>query len=398
MTGEGLFYMDKRIIEKMDSWLREVRRDFHRNPELGLNEFKTSEKIKSYLDEFGIEYITYPNSTCVVGLVRGAYPGKTVAIRADMDALPITESDDRAYKSQNTGVMHACGHDAHTTILLGTARYFSQVRNELHGNVKFLFQPNEEGDGGAKDMIEAGCMLHPKVDSVIGLHVAPHIPCGTIETKYDTLYAKSDIINITIHGKSAHGAYPNEGFDAIVIAAQVINALQTIVSRNVSPGDSVVFSIGTINGGTARNIIAEKVTMNAVLRTIKNDTRTNVKQKIKEIVQGISASMGGSAEVIFSDGFPALVNDNETVDIILNTSSEVLGKDKVFIKEKPSMGVEDFAFFIKETKGAFYHLGSGNAEKGISSSLHSNDFDIDEDCLKLGVMLHTAIVYKLLEG
>lgn len=394
MNKEALRY----AADEMDGWLREVRRDFHMHPELGYSEFRTSDKIKGYLDEFGIEYQTYEGSTCVVGLVRGAYPGKTVAIRADIDALPITESSSCVYKSQNEGIMHACGHDAHTTILLGAARYFAGIRNKLHGNVKFFFQPAEESDGGARDMIEAGCMRNPEVDYVTGLHVMPYLPCGTIETKYGALNAASDIINITIKGKTAHGAYPADGVDAVVIAAQVINALQTVVGRNVSPLDSVVFSIGTINGGTARNIIADSVRMSAILRTINEDTRAAVKQRISDIVCGVCTSMGGSADIEVIKGYAALINDGEVVDVITKTAGELLGMDKVVIKEKTSMGVEDFSFFINACKGAFYHLGCGNVEKGITASLHTSNFDLDEDCLKLGVMLHSAIACRLLES
>lgn len=388
----------RRTAEEMDSWLREVRRDFHMHPELGYSEFRTSEKIKEYLAGFGVEYTTYEGSTCIVGLVRGGYPGKTVAIRADMDALPITESSSCGYKSLNEGVMHACGHDAHMAILLGTARYFAGIRNELHGNVKFFFQPAEESDGGAKDMIESGCMKNPDVDYVTGLHVMPYLPCGMVETKYGALNAASDVINITINGKASHGAYPSDGVDAVVIAAQVISALQTVVGRNVSPLDSVVFSIGTINGGTARNIIADSVKMSAILRTVNEDTRAAVKRKIRDIVSGVSASLGGSGEAEILEGYAALINDSEVVDIITETAGKLLGRDKVVIKEKASLGVEDFSFFINASKGAFYHLGCGNAGKGISASLHTNGFDIDEDCLHIGVMLHAAIACRILEN
>ena len=394
--------MDKEKIcnaaEAMDGWLRSIRRDFHMHPELGNVEFRTSEKIKSHLNELGIAFDVYNSSSCVVGLVKGLYPGKTVAIRADMDALPITEKNDCEYKSRNSGIMHACGHDAHIAILLGAARYFSSVRNELHGNIKLIFQPNEEAGGGAKEMIRSGCLRNPDVDYIIGLHVMPSLPCGEIGIKYGSLHAASDKIDISINGKLAHGAFHDAGVDAIAIAAQVINALQTIVSRNVSPMDSVVFSIGTINGGTARNIVSDNVRMTAILRTINEETRASVKRRIKDIVCGVSSSMGGSADINFLEGYPAVVNSGEVVDKIFKTAEALIGNDKIRIIKKTCLAAEDFSFFINASKGAFYHLGCGNIEKGISASLHTNDFDIDEDCLKLGVILHTAVACKLLES
>jgi len=386
------------IINAMDEWLRAVRRDFHQHPEMGNKEFRTSAKVREYLDEFGIEYRSCGPSTGVVGLIKGAYPGKTVAIRADMDALPIAEQNDVPYKSQNAGVMHACGHDAHTTILLGTAKYFASVRNSLRGNIKLIFQPAEESLGGAQHLIEDGCLQNPDADSIIGLHVIPSLPCGMIEAKYGAMYAARDTINITINGVSTHGAHPDTGVDAIAAAAQVITALQTVVSRNVAPTDSVVLSIGTISGGTASNIICDKVSMSATLRTINADTRALVHKRIAEIVHGVSASMGCGAEIDIIEGYPLLINHDETVDVIIAASSELLGKDNVRLMERATLGAEDFSFYLKSCKGAFYHLGCGNKEKGITAPIHNNRFDIDEDCLKTGVLTQVGIAYKLLEN
>lgn len=382
----------------MSTWLRELRRDFHMYPELGLSEFRTSEKIRYYLEQMGIEMITYPNSTCTVGLIRGAYPGKTVAIRADMDALPIQEINDVPYKSKNEGIMHACGHDAHMTILLGAALYFSEIQNRLKGNVKLLFQPAEETVGGALDMVKAGCMKNPDVDYVIGLHVMPEYPVGAVEIKYGTLNAASDVIDITVRGKKAHGAYPENGVDAIVISAQIISALQTVTSRGVSPLDSAVFTVGVINGGTAANIIADKVEMKAILRTVDEKTREKAKKMITGIVKGISESMGGSADIVITKGYDALVNDVETMDVVAQAARELLGVGQPVFKEKTSLGVEDFSFFANVCKGAFYHLGCGNPEKSITSPIHTDTFDIDEDCLPIGVMMHVETTLKLLNS
>ncbi|MBS4534841.1 amidohydrolase [Clostridium sp. D2Q-14] len=240
------------ILEKSNSikdWLINIRREFHMYPELGMEEFKTSQKICDLLDEMGIEYERGIANTGVVGIIKGKKEGKTVALRADMDALPIDERNDVYYKSKIKGKMHACGHDAHMTILMGTAKILNDMRDELKGKVKLIFQPAEETVGGAKKMIEEGVLENFKVDAVFGLHVAPEIPVGKIGIKYDKMNASSDTLEINIFGESTHGAYPHSGIDSIMIASQVINALQTIVSRNVNPIDSAVISLGTIQGG-----------------------------------------------------------------------------------------------------------------------------------------------------
>lgn len=393
MIREGL----KNEIMDMKEWLVSVRRDLHMYPELGLEENRTSTMIKKYLDNMNIDYETYEGQTSVVGIIRGEYPGKTIAIRADMDALPILEKNDVVYKSKNHGVMHACGHDAHTTILLGAGKILNSIKQELHGNIKLLFQPAEETVGGADRMVKAGCMENPKVDYVIGLHVMPNHPCGIIETKYGALNGASDGISITIRGRQAHGAYPDLGVDAIAIAGQVITALQNVVSRNVSPLDSAVLTLGTIKGGVKGNVIADEVKITGTLRTINPNTRRNVKERIKAIVTNIADSFGGEGKVEIEEGYAALINSSEVVEEIISTVKENFGEEALVIKEMPSLGVEDFSYFIDAAKGAFYHLGCGNVEKDITAPLHNECFDIDEDCLPLGVLTHTLITLRLLE-
>lgn len=384
-------------IINMKDWLVSIRRDLHMYPELGLEENRTSTMIKKYLDDMNIDYETYEGQTSVVGIIRGRFPGKTIAIRADMDALPILEKNDVLYKSKNQGVMHACGHDAHTTMLLGAGRVLNNIKQEIHGNIKLLFQPAEETVGGADRMVKAGCMENPKVDYVIGLHVMPSHPCGIIETKYGALNGASDGISITIRGRQAHGAYPDLGVDAIAIAGQVITALQNVVSRNVSPLDSAVLTLGTIKGGVKGNVIADEVQITGTLRTINPDTRSKLKERIKAIVKNVAESFGGEGKVEIEEGYAALINSQEVVEEIINTIKENFGEEALVIKEVPSLGVEDFSYFIDAAKGAFYHLGCGNAEKNITAPLHNECFDIDEDCLPLGVLTHTLIALRLLE-
>lgn len=394
--------MNRKIIKEramaIKPWLVDIRRDLHMYPELSLQEKRTSQVIKNCLKEMGIEYVSYEGQNAVVGIIRGSKEGKTVAIRADMDALPLQEKNMTSYKSKTDGVMHACGHDAHITILLGTARVLNEIKDELNGNIKLLFQPAEETVGGAEDMIKAGCMENPRVDYVIGLHVMPYLPCGMIETKFGALNGASDRVEITIKGNASHGAYPELGTDAIAIAGHVITALQDITSRKVSPLDSVVLTLGTINGGTKNNIIADEVKLGGILRTVNPSTRESVKKRIKRIVEGICTSFEGEGLVEIVKGYEPLINDNEVVDVIISTAKDVLGEKSYVFKEKPSLGVEDFSYFINASKGAFYHLGCGNAEKNIIAPLHNYNFDIDEDCLPLGVMMHASVALELLKN
>jgi len=380
----------------MRDWLSGIRRDFHRNPELSQEENRTADEIERRLKELRIE--TRRTGTAVVGMIRGGKPGKTVALRADIDALPIREETGAKYASRREGVMHACGHDVHAAILLGAARWFSERSAELPGNVKLLFQPAEETVGGAESMIRDGCLENPRVDFVLGLHVMPYLDAGKVELKKGTLNGSSATLNISIRGKSAHGAYPEAGVDAVLISAHVVTALHALVSRYVSPLDSAVLTIGTISGGTRTNILADEVVLGATLRTVDDRVRDVLVDRARSVVEGVSASLGGSGVLDVSYGYVALINDNACVDVLAAAAEEVLGPGSVVWKEKPSMGVEDFSFFLRERPGAFYHLGCGKSSRGICAPLHSSKFDIDETCLALGVAMQAAAALRFLEG
>ncbi|MDD3981326.1 MAG: M20 family metallopeptidase [Spirochaetales bacterium] len=381
--------------EAMRDWLVRVRRDLHAIPEAGDAEFKTQEYLCKALDELGIPYKKM--RTAVVGLVEGAAPGPVVALRADMDALPVQEPEGKPYRSGHQGYMHACGHDAHMAVALGAARFFSELKSQFAGTIKLLFQPAEETTGGAEPMIAAGCLENPHVDYVLGLHVMPDVQAGMIELKHGALNGASDFLGITLKGRGAHAAYPSTGIDAIVIAAKVIDALQSVVSRNVSPLDEAVITIGTINGGQRNNIIAEEVTMTGTIRTTNPSVRSEIAQRVRSIVEHIPAALGGLGEVQIKPGYTALINNDAIVDLLAQEANALLGPGKLQWKEKPSLGVEDFAFFLKERPGAFYHLGCGNREKGIHAPLHSKLFDIDESCLPIGVAMQAAAALKLLK-
>lgn len=389
----------KERIQALYPDLVRIRRDLHRHPEPGLGERWTSAYICRLLDEWGISYEYPVAGTGIIARMKGQKEGSgaTVALRADMDALPLTEDFSRPYCSLNPGYMHACGHDAHMAIALGAARILKDLQSQWSGCVKFFFQPAEETSGGALPMVKAGCMEDPHVDYVTGLHVMPTYETGEIEFRYGDLNASSDEIHIKLYGKSCHGAYPDTGVDAIAMAGALISSLQTLVSRNISPLDHAVLTFGAIHGGTAGNILAGEVEMTGTLRTTDPGVRQLAIDTISRQVSGISLAYGGTGEVQVIPGYAALINTDEIVDLLVDTASRTLGKEHIHPKKFPSLGVEDFSFFLEQAKGVFYHLGCANSAKGITAPLHSPDFDIDEPCLKLGVELQTQLALRLLE-
>ena len=389
----------KERIEELYPELTAMRRAFHRHPELGTKELWTGREICRHLDEWGISYEYPVADTGIVAMMMGQKEGKgsTVALRADMDALPLTENPERPYCSGYPGTMHACGHDAHMAIALGTAHILKELQASWSGCVKFFFQPAEETVGGARRMVQAGCMEHPHVDYVAGLHVMPTYPAGEVEYRFGKLNASSDEIHITIRGRSCHGAYPETGVDAIVMAGSVVSALQSLVSRSISPLDNAVLTLGTIHGGTAGNIVADQVKLTGTLRTTDPATRELAIGIISRQVSCICQGFGGSGELEVVPGYAALINTDEIVEALLETAGAVVGKEHLHEKEFPSLGVEDFSFFLEKAKGVFYHLGCAGKDGASAAPLHSRDFDIDETCLKLGVELQTALALRLLD-
>ena len=380
----------KMLVEAEKDWIIALRRKLHRIPEGGFKEFKTQQVIMAALDEIGIPYAT--ERTWVIALIAGQNPGDTVAIRADMDALPLVEPESCPFRSEHEGMMHACGHDAHVAMALGAAKVLNGLKEYIHGRVKFLFQPAEETDGGAEPMVKAGAMENPHVDRVYGLHVMPHLPVGKVETRLGTLNASTDTITMTICGKAGHGAYPEQGTDAIVCAAQVITALQSIVARNVSPLQSAVITIGKIEGGAAQNIVCDEVRMRGTLRTANAELRAMMKKRIEDIAQHTAAAMGCTAEVNVIPGYAALVNNDNEAARVKRVAGALFGSENVVDKLAPSMGGEDFSFFSDCAPGAFFHVGCVKPEWMPAPPLHSRDFHIDEDCLIIGTLMHVALV------
>lgn len=384
------------LVEAQKDWMIQKRRLLHRIPERGFAEYKTQRAIMEALDEIGIPYQT--ERTWVIGLIEGAFEGETIALRADMDALPLDEPLGCTFRSEHPGMMHACGHDAHVAILLGAAKVLFGLRDRLHGNVKLLFQPAEETDGGAEPMVAAGAMENPHVDRVYGLHVQPYLPVGTIETRTGTLNASTDTVELIIHGRASHGAYPESSADAIVCAAQVITSLQTLVSRNLSPLSSAVLSICQINGGTAGNIICDEVSLRGTLRTANGEIRAMMKNRIAEVTEGVCSAMGCRAEVNITSGYAALVNDAVEAARVRRVACRLLGEANTVDKQAPSMGAEDFSFFCDVVPGAFFHLGCTKKENLPAPLLHSRDFYLDEDCLTVGALMHVALVMDGQQG
>lgn len=383
--------LQKLVSESFD-WAVEKRRALHRIPEEGFQEFKTQQAICDALDELGIPYTTH--RTWVVGLIQGAHAGRTIALRADIDALPVQEPKGLSFRSMHDGWMHACGHDVHMAIQLGAAKVLNSLRDQLHGNVKLLFQPAEETEGGGKPMVQAGVLENPHVDACYGLHVQSRLPLGIIETRSGTLNASTDEITLDIVGRGGHAAYPESCVDAIVIAAQIITALQTLVSRNISPLNSAVLSFGIIKGGTAGNVICDHVTLDGTLRTADPKLRMLALRTIDKIAHGIAEGMGGNSKMTVVDGYAPLVNHERETNLVLDLARELYNNVHVIVKDAPSMGGEDFSYFIEDTPGAFYHIGCTSPDKMPAPPLHNRNFMVNEECIRQGMEMQTAIVLR----
>jgi len=374
------------------------RRYLHQHPELGFQEEGTARLVAERLRALNLDEVrTGIAQTGVMGVLHGGKgPGKTVLLRADMDALPITELNDVPYKSENEGAMHACGHDAHTAMLLGAARVLAARRNEFAGTIKFIFQPSEEANGGgAKPMIEAGVMENPHVDAAFGIHVGSNLPAGVIAVKGGAINAATDGARVTIRGLGGHAARPHKAIDPVVIGAHCIIALQTLVSREVDPFSPVVLTVGSLHGGTVSNVIPEEAYFLATIRTTTEETRQLMAERIPQICQGIAETFRATADTQYTFGYPPLVNDEEGAALVREVATEVVGAERVMTAEA-GMGGEDMSFFINAAPGAFYRLGVRNEAQGKTYGHHHPRFDVDEDALATGVAMHAAVALRYL--
>lgn len=374
------------------------RRFLHQNPELSFEEYNTSAFVKQVLTDLGIPFESMAD-TGVVGLIQGELPSdKVIALRADMDALPITEVEGRSYGSQNIGVMHACGHDVHTASLLGVARILMAMRAEFGGTVKLIFQPGEERlPGGASLMIKDGVLENPKPQGIIGQHVMPFIEAGKVGFRSGKYMASCDELFMTIRGKGGHGAQPHQNIDPIAITAQVITAMQQVVSRNADPRIPSVLSWGKIIGNGATNVIPDEVYLEGTFRTFDEKWRAEAHEKMTKMAVGIAESMGATCDFQVAKGYPFLINEPQITEASRRYAEEYLGAENV-VELDLWPAAEDFAYYSQETNACFYRLGTGNVEKGITSAVHTPTFDIDETALQTSIGLMAYIALRQLEA
>ena len=408
------------VSPELDAWMRETRRYLHMNPELSLQENNTSRLVSGHLNELGIKHRTgvggdgrslyidaeqlkaagitpgpTTGGTGILGTIQGRKPGKVLLIRADMDALPIDELNDVPYKSTKPGVMHACGHDAHTTILMGVAEMLNARRDQFDGTVKLMFQPAEEGPGGAVAMIHDKILEDPKVDAALALHVSPLWRAGQIGVSGGFSSAASDRVQITVHGVGGHAARPHMSVDSTVVASQILLLLQTIVSREIDPFEQAVVTFGALHAGSAPNVIPDSAVLQGTVRTYSPDVRDHIEKRVKEIAAGIGMAMRAEVDVAYLRGYPALHNDPAMSELVRAAAGEVLGSENVF-ERKPGMGGEDMAFVAQKVPTCMFNLGIANSEQGKIYAPHHPRFDIDEDAMATGVKVMVASALKYL--
>lgn len=373
------------------------RRYLHQNPELSFQEYNTADYICARLDKLGIPYKKGIAQTGILAEISNG-DGKCLLIRADMDALPLQEKNNVSYASQAKEIMHACGHDAHTAILLNTCELLWKNRELFKGTVKFVFQPGEETTGGAQPMISTGILKNPDVDGCIALHMDSDIPTGKIRIKSGPMYASPDDFAITIIGKGGHGAEPHHAVDPIVVAAHIITQLQTIISRNVDPFQEAVITIGSIHAGHATNIIPDTAKLLGTARTLTNEMREFVSEKIQNVVKSVCQCYGADYKYEFIKLFPPLINDDKISDLILESGKRCIGENNCITGGLPTMAGEDFAYFSQEVPSALFKLGCRNEEKGIVYPIHNPQFDIDEESLPIGVGIFTDFALSFLNS
>jgi amidohydrolase len=379
-------------------YTQSLRRDFHAHPELGFQEVRTAGIVAKELTSLGLELHTGVGGTGVVALLKGAKPGQVVLARADMDALPVQEETGATYASMNPGVMHACGHDAHTAVLLTVAKMLTAHRNNLSGTVKFMFQPAEEGMGGAEKMIEAGILENPKVDVALALHVWNEKPVGWIGIASGPALAGAEIFKIKVRGKGGHGAVPHLALDPILAAAQIVSALQGIVARNIAPLQTAVVSVCTIHGGETFNVIPPLVEMTGTIRTFEQEVRARVLERFEQTVHSIAEGMGCQAEIDLQILTPATINQPEIADRVQVVARRLFSDGRVDIANYMTMGSEDFAYILEKVPGCFFFIGSANPEKGLNAGHHHPRFDIDEAALPRGAALMAATISDYLKS
>lgn len=382
-------------VEQERDYLIQLRRHFHKHPEVSLKEYHTAEKIEKELDEFGIphERVGETGVTAVLTHISDAATAKKIVLRADIDALPIAEKNQTEYKSENPGVMHACGHDAHTASLLGAAKILKAQEEVINGTVTFLFQQAEEIGGGAKQFIKAGCLKD--ADRVFGIHMQPGLPVGTVSVKAGECNASVDYFKITVHGKSAHVSTPHLGVDALYIASQIVVSVQSIIARGLNPLEDGVVGIGKLSAGNNYNIVANEAVLEGTTRAFNETTRAFLNQRVREIAEATAKMYGASVEFVFQDYTSPLVNDKEAAAEVEKLGVELLGRDKVLTNQPKYMLGDDFAEYLKDVKGQFLFVGSNGGAK-TSYPLHHEQFDLDEDAVLIATEFYVEYTKKII--
>ena len=370
----------------LQSFLQAVRQTLHRAPELGNQEFKTSAYLRSVLEPLGL-MVENPFGTALCATLHGARPGKTAALRADMDALPVAEATGADFSSRTPGVMHACGHDIHMTAAVGAAILLAAHRETLCGSVRFLFQPDEEGSGGAQRFVDAGCLRG--VDAVFGAHVSPELPLGTVGVRYGKFYAASDTFSITVHGKSAHGAEPEKGIDALQAAARL--AVRLVDLRSALNGERCAVTVGTLQAGTAINVVADTAQLTGILRTLGPDSRARMRRLVTDAAAEIAAQTGTQIGVQLHESYPGVVNDDGASQLVHDTAVQLLGEENVTVLQQPTLMTEDFGYYLTAARGCFYHVGAGGA-----APLQSPQFLPDIRAAVTAAALHAAVLERAL--
>ncbi|MFC4735205.1 M20 family metallopeptidase [Bacillus daqingensis] len=375
------------------------RRELHENPELSHEESRTSRRVQEELEKAGIPFQTGFAEHGVLGIIKGSHPGKTIALRADMDALPIVEQNEHEFVSKTKGAMHACGHDAHTAMLLGAGKLLYANRESLSGTILLVFQPAEENApvGGAQAMMDDGIFADYVPDEIYAQHVWPDLPVGSFGVRPGAMMGNSDRFEIRVTGASGHASMPHQTTDAVVIAAQLVNALQTIVSRSTDPLKSAVVTVGTINGGSRYNVIAEEVVLEGTVRTYEADVKNSIKKRMEAITTQTAEMLGGTAELTYYDGYPATRNTEESAALVSETVRDAYGEEAQ-PEILPSMGGEDFGRFLETYPGAYYWLGTAIPSRTVQKPLHDPQFDIDERAIPYGVEMLAETAYRAAKG
>jgi len=384
------------ILKEMSSDTIAVRREFHQNPELGFHEVKTAEIICRQLDKMGVPYEKNVAQTGVVATLQGNEGGKTLLIRADMDALELVEENTFEHISKTEGKMHACGHDAHMAILLATCEVLNKLRNEFRGIVKFVFQPAEELVGGALPMIEEGVMQNPEVDACIALHVWPWLEAGIVQIMDGMVYASPDVFDITIHGVGGHGALPELCINPVTTGAEIISELESEKGNIAPTGEPFALSVCAFNAGAGPNVIPQSALIRGTVRTVNTETRKKVPAIMENLIKCVCDKYGAKYDFNYIFRYPPVINDPEISRLVHEAARQIVGENAIW-GGKPSLGGEDFAYFTELVPSAIFRLGCGNKEKGITSSLHSSTFDLDEDCMDIGAAVFAAFAFNYLQ-